>query len=371
VISSAILGALLLAQSIVDVFNAANADLQARRWAEAAPKYEQILKEDPTHVPSMFSLAVCYANLDNPKRAAELYSKLLEQDGSVYEARVNFAWLLEKMGDKSAAEAQMEKAVTLRPDDPNADMIAASFFSARDAIDRAYTYMVRAEQKGLQSSQLFIALSQAETQLHHDDAKSRLYLEKALQLDPENKEIQHDLGIAYRRAGDHTKAIPLLKGLLPETRLDLALSYFANKNYVEAAQLFEELTRQEPNNVDYLSLLGQSYVDAKRYSDAISPLTRVLTLQPNQVEAYATLGAARYALEDWAGAAVTLSKFLDFKPDHAFSHFVLATCFDKLGNDKEALMHYNRFLALDDGSSDVRSFQARQRAKALEGRVRK
>src|SRR5262249_8225302 len=161
------------------------------------------------------------------------------------------------------------------------------------------------------------------------------------------------------------------KPLLPETRLDVALSYFANKNYLEAAQLFEDLTRQEPNNVDYLFLLGQSYVDAKRYSDAIPPLTRVLTLQPNNVEAYATLGTARYALEDWQGAAAALLKFVEFKPDHAFSHFVLATCFDKLGNDKEALLHYNRFLALDDGSSDVRSFQARQRAKALEGRVRK
>ena len=368
---SVIFSALLLTQSIVDVFNAANADVQARRWSEAAPKYEQVLKEDPTHIPSIFSLAVCYANLDNPKRAAELYTRLLELDGSVYEARVNFAWLLEKMGDKPAAEEQMEKAVTLRSDDPNAEMIAASFFTARGATDRAFVHLTRAEQKGLQSSQLFIALSQAESQLNHDDAKSRLYLEKALQLDPENKQIQHDLGIAYRRAGDHVKAIALLKGLLPETRLDLALSYFANKNYVEAAQQFEELTRQEPNNVDFLFLLGQSYVDAKRYSDAIPPLTRVLTLQPNHVEAYATLGTARYALEDWAGAATALSRFVEFKPDHAFSHFVLATCFDKLGNDKEALMHYNRFLALDDGSSDVRSFQARQRAKALEGRVRK
>jgi tetratricopeptide (TPR) repeat protein len=370
-IGSALLMAFLFAQSIVDVFNAANADVQAHRWADAAQKYEQVLKEDPTHVPSMFSLAVCYANLDNPKRAAELYSTLLEQDGSVYEARVNFAWLLEKMGDKAAAEQQMEKAVMLRPDDPNADMIAASFFSARGALDRAYAYLTEAEKKGLQSAQLFIALSQAETQLNHDEAKSREYLEKAFALDPANKDIQHDLGQAYRRAGEHEKAIALLKPLLPETRLDVALSYFANKNYVEAAELFRELSQKEPNNVDYLYLLGESYVDAKRYSDAIPPLARVLSLQPNLVEAYATLGTARYALEDWQGAAAALSKFLEFKPDHAFSQFMLATCFDRLGNDKEALLHYNRFLALDDGSSDVRSFQARQRAKALEARVRK
>jgi tetratricopeptide (TPR) repeat protein len=356
-------------ESIVALWNAANADMQAQRWSEAAAKYEQVLKQDETHIPSLFSLAACYTNLNDPKRAAEAYSKLLAQDGAVFEARVNYAWLLQRSGDDSAAEEQMDKAIALRPDDPKTDMIAASFFTAQNHFERAYTHLQQAERKGLLTPELLIALSQAEIRLHNE-SKSREYLERAAQLDPNNRDLLHDLGIAYRKAGQLDKAIATLQPLLPDTRLELALSYFSNKDYSEAGKLFEELVRLEPANADYLYMLGQSYFETKRYADAVAALSRLLALQPSYVEAYATLGSVRYLQEDWAGAATALLKFLEFKPDHAFSHFVLATCFDKLGNLKEALVHYNRFLALDDGSSDVRSFQARQRAKALEARLR-
>jgi hypothetical protein len=46
----------------------------------------------------------------------------------------------------------------------------------------------------------------------------------------------------------------------------------------------------------------------------------------------------------------------------------MATSYDKLGNVPQALVNYNKFLELDDGSNDARSFQARQRAKTLERR---
>jgi tetratricopeptide (TPR) repeat protein len=357
------------AESIDALWNSANADMQAQHWSEAAAKYEQVLKQDGTHVPSLFSLAVCYTNLNEPKRAAGAYSKLLEQDGAVFEARINYAWLLQRSGDNSAADEQMDKAIALRPDDPKTDMIAASFFTAENHFDRAYTHLQQAERKGLLTPELLIALSQAEARLNNE-TKSREYLERAAQLDPNNRDLLHDLGVAYRKAGQFDKAIATLQPLLPDTRLELALSFFSNKNYTEAGKLFEELARLEPANADYLYMLGQSHLENKRYADAVGALTRLLALQPNYVEAYATLGSVRYLQEDWAGAATALLKFLEFKPNHPFSHFVLATCFDKLGNLKEALVHYNRFLALDDGSSDVRSFQARQRAKALEARLR-
>ena len=88
-------------------------------------------------------------------------------------------------------------------------------------------------------------------------------------------------------------------------------------------------------------------------------------------EAYATIGAIFYAQEDWARAAQALTRFVELQPREALAHFVLATCLDKLGNVKEALVQYNKFLELDDGSNDARSFQARERAKTLERRLKR
>jgi len=62
---------------------------------------------------------------------------------------------------------------------------------------------------------------------------------------------------------------------------------------------------------------------------------------------------------------------IELRPRDAMAHFVLATCLDNLGNAREAVVHYNKFLEFDDHTSDTRSFQARQRAQTLERRLKR
>jgi Flp pilus assembly protein TadD len=83
------------------------------------------------------------------------------------------------------------------------------------------------------------------------------------------------------------------------------------------------------------------------------------------------MGAIFYAQEDWPHAAQALTRVTELRPREALGHFVLATCLDKLGNAKDALVQYNKFLELDDGSNDTRSFQARERARTLERRLKR
>ena len=64
-------------------------------------------------------------------------------------------------------------------------------------------------------------------------------------------------------------------------------------------------------------------------------------------------------------------RVIELRPREALAHFVLATCLDELGNAKDAVVHYNKFLELDDGSNDTRSFQARERAKTLDRRLKR
>ena len=97
----------------------------------------------------------------------------------------------------------------------------------------------------------------------------------------------------------------------------------------------------------------------------------VLRLQPDSFEAYGTIGSIFYAQQDWQRAAIALTRVVDLRPREAVPHFILATCLDNLGNAKEALVHYNKFLEFDDGSNDTRSFQARQRAQTLDRRLKR
>jgi tetratricopeptide (TPR) repeat protein len=221
---------------------------------------------------------------------------------------------------------------------------------------------------GGSSPELFIVLSEAE-HLRNNEARSRAYLERANTVDPANKNVRRQLGILYREEGEYARAIEMLKPALPEARLELALSYFDNKQFGEAALLFEELIQEDPDNVDLLYVLGKSYMEQREFPKASLMLQRVLQLKPDYVDAYSTMGTIYYVREDWARAAQFLLRFLELRPGQAVAHFVVANCFDNLGNAREALVHYNRFLELDTGSNDVQSFQARQRARILERRL--
>ena len=333
---------LALTQSIQDVYKSANSDFDAGRWSEAASKYEQVLKEDGSHIPSRFNLAVCYSKTGKPDDAIAAYRTLLEQDSTIYEARTNLALLLEQTGKRAEAGEQFEKALALRPDDMQAQVNVGMFYLRGNETDKAYPHLIAAADKGAASAELYVALSEAE-HAHKNEDKSREYLQRAIQLDPNNTKWIRQLAISYLDEKQVAKAIPVL----------------------------EQLTKIESNNADYLYLLGKSYEEMKMYPQALATLQQVLRVKADYFEAYGTIAAIFYAQEDWARAAQALMRVIELRPREALAHFVLATCLDKLGNAKDAVVHYNKFLELDDGSNDTRSFQARERAKTLDRRLKR
>ncbi len=329
-------------QSVEGIYKSANADFDAGKWSEAAAKYEEVLKEDPSHIPSRFNLAVCFAKTGKTDEAIATYRTLLDQNSSIYEARVNLALLLDQTGKRAEAGEQFEKALALRPDDLQAELNVSMFWVRGNELEKAYPHLIRVAEKGINSRDVYIALSEIE-HTRNNELKSREYLEKAIQLDPQNTKLLQQL----------------------------ATSYYLEKNYAKAAPLLEQLTKADPKNPDYFYLLGKSYEELKVYPRALSAMQQVLQIKPDYFEAYGTISAIFYAQEDWARAAQALLRLVELRPRDAVAHFVLATCLDKLGNAKEALVHYNKFLEFDDGSNDTRSFQARQRAQTLDRRLKR
>jgi tetratricopeptide (TPR) repeat protein len=333
---------LALVQSVQDIYKSANADFDAGRWAEAASKYEQVLKEDSSNQYSRFNLAVCLTKTGKLDEAIAAYRTLLGQDGMVYEARINLALLLDQTGKRPEAGEQFEKALALRPEDVEAQLHLAMFYVRGDDLEKAYPLLTALADKGSAAPEVYIALSEAE-HARKNETKSREYLQKAIALDPKNANLLRQLAISYFDAKEYEKAVPVL----------------------------EQLTKAEPSNPDYLYLLGKSYEEVKAYPQAMTTLQQVLRIKPDSVEAYGTIGVIFYAQQDWAHAAQALSSVIELRPREALPHFVLATCLDNLGNAKEAVVQYNKFLELDDGSNDARSFQARERARTLDRRLKR
>ena len=171
-----------LLQSVEDVYKSATADFEAGKWADAAAKYEQVLKEAPDLLQSRFNLAASYSKIGKIDEAIASYQKLLEQNGTIYEAHVNLALLLDEAGKSPEAGEEFEKALALRPDDAQLELNVATFYLRTKQDDKAYPHLLRLVEKGPASVDLYLALSDIE-RARKNEAKSREYLEKILQLD--------------------------------------------------------------------------------------------------------------------------------------------------------------------------------------------
>ena len=183
-------------------------------------KYESVLKEDASHIPSRFNLAVCYTKLGNTDAAIAAYRTLLDQNGTIYEARVNLAILLDQSGKRDEAGEQFEKALELRPDDAQAQLNLGMFYIRANNLEKAYPHLTAAVDKGINTPELYVALSELE-HTRKNEAKSREYLERAISLDAKNTNLRRQLAgvmsdqkiaktVRFSRRHDHDRL--LLRG---------------------------------------------------------------------------------------------------------------------------------------------------------------
>jgi tetratricopeptide (TPR) repeat protein len=77
------------------------------------------------------------------------------------------------------------------------------------------------------------------------------------------------------------------------------------------------------------------------------------------VDAYYLGGACPDALS-------TLDRLSTLEPIKPVAWFLRGSCYDKLGQKREAIAAYQKYLDLDQGSHDTQDFQARQRILSLQ-----
>ena len=372
--------------------------MEAGDWTEAVSKFEAVLLEDPSHLSSRFNLAVSLSEDGQTDRALTTYRSILAADPTVFEARMNLAILLHESGLSEDAIREFYDAALLRPDDPLPALYRAQLLDQSDreneAIqaylvvldiepelveaherlgfiyrdmddkDQAIRELIAAIRLGSVAPAVFVAAGDIESDRENLGA-AREHYERADELAPGDADIRLRLARVLRNQEQLSEAISILEEL-EDSDPALAETYMANAMYEEAAAVFERLTQRNPDISDYWYLLGRAYYEMEISEQAELALRRAMNIEPERVEGWGTLAAIYLEREDWANAGVMLLQYVTLEPDHAPSHFAVALCFDNLGDFERALVHYNRFVELDDGSDDVRSFQVRQRIESLE-----
>jgi len=114
------------------------------RWAEAVEALTQVTLLIPNFPPAYFELAVNYQRLDDPSRALAAYQKNMELDAANADSAYNAGLILFGSGNIDQALPLFEKALSLRPSDPEFLEMAgrcyinrADYAKAIDSLEKA------------------------------------------------------------------------------------------------------------------------------------------------------------------------------------------------------------------------------------------
>jgi tetratricopeptide (TPR) repeat protein len=159
------------------------------------------------------------------------------------------------------------------------------------------------------------------------------YYRKALAINPNVPGLRLNLALALFKGGQIKEAIPefeiLRRGAQPKSpdalrfTVLIGMGYYGLADYPHAASNLKEAADADPNNLELLLALEQSYLWSRQFKYVLDVYHQILTLNPDSAEADMVAGEALDEMKDNAGATEMFRSAVKADPKQPNAHFGL------------------------------------------------
>jgi tetratricopeptide (TPR) repeat protein len=176
---------------------------------------------------------------------------------------------------------------------------------------------------------------------------------QAIRLDPEYAPAYNSRGNAYARKGDFDRAIADLDQAI---RLDPAYAAaYSNRGnaYVNkgdndrAIADFDQAIRLDPEDAVAYNNRGIAYFDKKDYDRAIANYSQAIRLDPEYAAAYGTRGIAYHTKGDIDKAIADYNQVIRLNPEDTIAYNYRGWAYYNKGDYDKAIADYNQVIRLD------------------------
>ncbi len=115
----------------------------------------------------------------------------------------------------------------------------------------------------------------------------------------------------------------------------------------QAAQLYEQVLRADPNNVGALHLMGRLGHQMGKHDFAVDLIQRAVAIKPDEAIFHCSLGNALNAAGRKTEAIESYGRAIAIKPDEAIFHNSLGNTLNAAGRTTEAIESYEKAIAID------------------------
>jgi protein O-GlcNAc transferase len=384
-------------------------------FLESIQEYKLSLEDYPENEAALFGMALAQTQAGLVQEAEQSYRAALKINPKLWEAETNLGMLLLKQQRFEDALPHFKRAQELNPLSFHTSFFTAKVLESLGRFPEAtaqYQLALPLAQDGAEKLEVHLSLGQiylktrswAEAERHLAVAKqyqgdstaldvelAQLYLQtgendKCVALLqplaerlPDNAEIQELLGRAYAKTGSLDKASGALELALaqqPDSKrrqsisLQLAIAYQELGKIEKAIQVLQPVAGTSADSKLHFHL-ATLQLQSRNLDAALQSFLRALQLDPNCVDCHSNLGSIFVLQQKYPEAVQAFTRFKIARPEIAGTYFYLGIAFDKLNDVENAFAHYQKFVELDLGKSDKQDFQARERMKVLEKRIKK
>jgi tetratricopeptide (TPR) repeat protein len=297
-------------------FQAAVAQYESGRFAEAAAQLESLLHEVPESFEVHELLGLVYAAQSQDAQARKHLETAVRLKPDSAAARTNLAANLARMGKLDLAEAEFKKAIKLDPRN----------FDANHNLGELYA----------QSGEV---------------AAAAPFLEQAQRINPASYDNGYDLALAYVLTGRLSDARHLVQDLLRKKNtgeLHNLLAEIEEKDgkFVPAANEYEAAAHMDPSESNLFDW-GSELLIHRTLQPAIEVFQHATERYPNSTRLTIGLGVALYSRGNYDEAVKSLLRAADLNPSDPGAYLFLSKAYDSSPSQAdEVLQRFRRFAKL-------------------------
>jgi tetratricopeptide (TPR) repeat protein len=342
-------------------FQAAVAQYDAGKYAEAAAQLENLLPRTPNSFEVRELLGMTYASLSQDAKAIEQLQAAVRLKPDSAAAHTNLAASLSRSGKSELAGEQFRKAFELEPGDYSANHNLGEFY--------------------IQSGKI---------------AEAQPLLERAQQINPESYDNGYDLAQADLVTGRLADARQVIQGILEKKNtgeLHNLLGQVEEKDgkFVAAANEFEAAAHMDPSE-DNLFYWGSELLLHRTYDPAIEVFRAAVRRYPQSPRLQIGLGMALYSRGLYEESVTALLAAADLSPSDPRCYMFLSKAYDSSPKRAdEVIQRFRRYAELEprnalaqyyyamslwkgkraeDATMDLQAVEAQlKRAIALDGKL--
>jgi len=297
-------------------FQAAVAEYDSGRYAEAAVKLENLVREAPESFEVQELLGLVYSAQSQDARATQHLQKAVHLKPDSAPARTNLAANLTRLGKLTLATEQFKKAVELDPRN----------FDTNHNLGEAY----------VRSGKI---------------ADAAPFLERAQQINPSSYDNGYDVSLAYIQIGRLADARQLIQDLLKQkntAELHNLLGEVEEKDgkFVAAENEYETAAHMDPTEGNLFDW-GSELLLHRTLGPAVEVFQQASARYPASQRLIVGLGMALYARGNYDDAVKSLLKAADLNPADPSCYLFLSRAYDSSpGQADEVTQRFRRFAEL-------------------------